>query len=65
LISGSEELGLNEEDLEEDFDPEKYDQRMSEIFKVKHFPLLFVILCCNCSVSKINCRTKNKIENIK
>jgi hypothetical protein len=37
LISGSEELGLNEEDLEEDFDPEKYDQRMSEIFKVTHF----------------------------
>jgi hypothetical protein len=53
LISGSEELGLNEEDLEEDFDPEKYDQRMSEIFKVTHFPPSFCNTCCNCSVSKI------------
>jgi hypothetical protein len=52
LISGSEELGLNEEDLEEDFDPEKYDQRMSEIFKVKHFPLLFVILTVTVLIRK-------------
>ena len=34
-IAGAEDLGLNEEDLEEDFDPEKYDKRMSEIFQVR------------------------------
>ena len=26
---------VNEEDLEEDFDPVKYDKRMTEIFEVK------------------------------
>ncbi len=31
---GSEDLGLNEDDLEEDFDPDKYDKRMKEIFEV-------------------------------
>ena len=33
---GSEDLGLNEDDLEEDFDPDKYDKRMKEIFQVCH-----------------------------
>lgn len=33
-IAGSQDLGLNEEDLEEDFDPEKYDKRMKELFEV-------------------------------
>lgn len=32
-IAGSDDLSLNENDLEEDFDPEKYDKRMSEIFQ--------------------------------
>jgi hypothetical protein len=34
-IAGAEDLGVNEEDLEEDFDPEKYDKRMKELFEVK------------------------------
>merc|ERR1712038_889711 len=32
-ITGNEEMDLNEEDIEGDFDPEKYDQKMAEIFK--------------------------------
>ena len=31
-ITGNDELAFKDEDLEEDFDPEKYDQRMAEIF---------------------------------
>jgi len=33
-IAGTQDLELNEDDLEEDFDPEKYDRRMKEIFEV-------------------------------
>ena len=32
-ITGNEEMDLNEEDIEGDFDPEKYDQKMAEVFK--------------------------------
>merc|ERR1719510_2071829 len=31
-ITGNEELAFKDEDLEEDFDPEKYDERMKEVF---------------------------------
>ena len=31
-ITGNEELAFKDEDLEEDFDPDKYDERMNEIF---------------------------------
>ena len=32
-ITGNDELAFKDEDLEEDFDPEKYDQRMAEVFE--------------------------------
>ena len=32
-ITGNEEMDLNEDDIEGDFDPEKYDKKMAEIFK--------------------------------
>ena len=32
-ITGNEEMELNEDDIEGDFDPEKYDKKMAEIFK--------------------------------
>ena len=31
-ITGNDELAFKDEDLEEDFDPEKYDERMKEVF---------------------------------
>merc|ERR1711892_96636 len=31
-ITGNEEMELNEEDIEGDFDPEKYDKKMQELF---------------------------------
>lgn len=32
-ITGNDELAFKDEDLEDDFDPEKYDERMAEIFQ--------------------------------
>ena len=32
-ITGNDELAFKDEDLEEDFDPDKYDQRMAEVFE--------------------------------
>ena len=34
FFAGADDLGLNEDDLEDDFDPEKYDKRMTEVFQV-------------------------------
>ena len=34
FVAGADDLGLNEDDLEDDFDPDKYDKRMSEVFQV-------------------------------
>ena len=31
-ITGNEELAFKDEDLEEDFDPDKYDERMAAVF---------------------------------
>ena len=34
-VEGANDLGFIEDDLEEDFDPDKYDKRMSEVFQVQ------------------------------
>ncbi|RHZ78788.1 hypothetical protein Glove_156g13 [Diversispora epigaea] len=36
-ITGNQSVGFNEIDLEEDFDPEKYDQKMSEVFNEEYY----------------------------
>ena len=33
-ITGNDELAFKDEDLEDDFDPDKHDERMNQIFQV-------------------------------
>ena len=40
-ITGNDELAFKDEDLEDDFDPDKHDERMNQIFQVSY---LFRIL---------------------
>lgn len=37
MVTGNEELGFNDEELEEDFDPEAHDRRMQEIFNNEYY----------------------------
>lgn len=36
-ISGQDEINLNEDDIESDFDPDKHDQKMKEMFNDKYY----------------------------
>jgi len=36
-ITGNENVGFDEVDLEEDFDPEKYDAKMNEVFNEEYY----------------------------
>ncbi|XP_050334333.1 protein KRI1 homolog isoform X1 [Bactrocera neohumeralis] len=37
MVTGNEELGFKDEELEEDFDPEAHDRRMQEIFNDEYY----------------------------
>lgn len=37
VVTGTEELAINDEDLEGDFDPEAYDKRMAELFDNEYY----------------------------
>lgn len=37
MVTGNEELGFKDEELEEDFDPEAHDRRMQEIFNEEYY----------------------------